>query len=84
MPQLGGPIVVFRLLSIHYPARGRKPDLSAYLQKFCGNDLSIHYPARGRKPGESRCNRPFLLKDFQSITPQGDGNSSLNLNGLMS
>ena len=36
--------------------------------------LSIHYPARGRKLLE-QADCICRIGDFQSITPQGDGNA---------
>ena len=60
-------------LSLHYPARGRKPWSFSVL---CVQTqyLSLHYPARGRKHLVVEPQTVAYGERFRSITPQGDGN----------
>ena len=64
-----------KTLSIHYPARGRKLPIQSRLNVSFFL-LSIHYPARGRKRLLfQHIQQASAARDFQSITPQGDGNA---------
>ena len=61
----------------HIPSRGRKlhkPRRSFELFRF-----QNHIPARGRKLLRIRFARAFLIVNFKTTSPQGDGNSSLIL-----
>ena len=47
-------------------------------------DFRNHYPARGRKPSEMANLYNQTRMPFATITPQGDGNSSLHRRSLSS
>ena len=65
------------LFQNHIPARGRKlhkPRRSFELFRF-----QNHIPARGRKLLRIRFARAFLIVNFKTTSPQGDGNNSFDI-----
>ena len=63
-------------LSLHYPARGRKPLVALQAVALC---LGAFAPLP-RKGTETRCTLSTVARltdSFRSITPQGDGNPKI-------